>query len=118
MRDAYAVGRCGAMAGSEAELSGLRGPMGINRLASRIVPEALALFPVVVVTGATDDEWSRLVFWLTRALMDKTTEPNLPAGVRPDWHQEVGSLLNGYGTMPGREDADRLRAGARPGGSD
>jgi hypothetical protein len=42
MIDAYAVGRCGAMVGDWAALVRLRGPMGINRLTSRLLAEPLA----------------------------------------------------------------------------
>ena len=61
MRDAYAVGHCAAMAGEEAELSRLTAPQGVDNLASRVLPQPLATFPVIVATHAGDGAWAALV---------------------------------------------------------
>jgi general L-amino acid transport system substrate-binding protein len=101
MRDAYAVGRCGAMAGPWTELSELRGPLGINRLTSRLLPNALAHEALIAVTGGTDREWATIVLWVAHAVV-----PNLPgdwpvreiaippAGIRDDWRQNAGAYNN------------------------
>jgi general L-amino acid transport system substrate-binding protein len=95
MRDAYAVGRCGAMIGARTELSELTGPMGINRLTSRVVPEPLAPLPVVVATGTTDSKWTTLVFQVVKEI--ESAGPRLgikpgtpmPDGIRSGWQADV-----------------------------
>jgi general L-amino acid transport system substrate-binding protein len=94
MRDAYAVGRCGAMVGAGSELATLRGPLGINRLTSRLVPEPLALVPVIVATGAADRDWTSIVSWVTHVLVDDTADMP-PPGVRRDWLEDVRTVLGG-----------------------
>lgn len=100
MRDAYAVGRCDAMAGTETELAELRGPMGINRLVSRIVPVPLALVPVVAATGKRDRDWSAIAFWVARTIVGTEAGTPPPAGVRPGWREDFGASFSGSKTMP------------------
>jgi general L-amino acid transport system substrate-binding protein len=107
MRDAYAVGRCGAMVGAWSELSGMRGPMGINRLTSRLLPEPLAVVPIVAATSATDRDWAALVFFVVRAVVGDAAGPShepiagtmTPAGVRPGWREDISAALGGYDAM-------------------
>ena len=75
MEDAYAVGRCGAMVGSETILAGLRGPIGINRLTSRLVPEPLALVPIIAATSSADPNWAGLVFRVVNELTSGVASP-------------------------------------------
>jgi general L-amino acid transport system substrate-binding protein len=67
MRDAYAVGRCGALVGSETALAEMTGPIGINQLRSRLLPEPLSLEPVIVAAPARDPAWADLIFQVVRA---------------------------------------------------
>ncbi len=62
MLDAYNVQRCGAIAAETSELGVLRRNSGINHLASRILPDALASYPVFAATSVGDPDWSALVF--------------------------------------------------------
>ncbi len=71
MRDAYAVRRCAAMAGETTELARLTGGYGVNRLASRILPEPLATFPLIAATPAGDDAWAARV----RGVLARRTPP-------------------------------------------
>jgi general L-amino acid transport system substrate-binding protein len=99
MRDAYAVGRCGAMVGARTELSGLTGPMGINRLTSRVVPEALALLRVVVATRTTDGDWTTLVFRVVKEIetygagFRTRTRTSMPDGIRSGWLADAVAVL-------------------------
>jgi general L-amino acid transport system substrate-binding protein len=101
MQDAYAVGRCQAMIGGEPVLAGLRGPIGIRRLTSRLLPEPLALVPVIAATSSADPEWAGLVFWVVRDLMGHGTPQRGPAtatsgtppGIRADWREDVSAIL-------------------------
>jgi general L-amino acid transport system substrate-binding protein len=97
MEDAYAVGRCGAMVGAETTLAGLRGPIGINRLTSRLVPEPLALVPIIAATGSADPDWTSLVFWvvneLTKDVMSPGESATAPPGLRTGWREDVSAIL-------------------------
>lgn len=114
MWDAYAVERCGAMVGTLTTLSGLRGPMGINRLTSRVLPEALALVPVIAATAATDREWAAIVSWVVHERVGdvpdalpwpRTNMP--PAGVTRGWREDVGAVLGGGKALSrGASDGD------------
>jgi general L-amino acid transport system substrate-binding protein len=96
MRDAYAVGRCGAMAGTETELTAVLGPLGINRLTSRIVSEPLARVPILAAVGAGDRQWADLVFWVVGAMAGPSSlagNAGVPDGVRPGWREEATGVL-------------------------
>jgi general L-amino acid transport system substrate-binding protein len=77
MRDAYFVGRCGAMAGHRTELQTLRGETGVNRLTSRLLTKDLASVSIRVATPTTDRAWAMLVFRVVLAALDNK---GLPAG--------------------------------------
>jgi hypothetical protein len=87
------------MIGARTELSELTGPMGINRLISRVVPEPLAPLPVVVATGTTDSKWTTLVFQVVKEI--ESAGPRLgikpgtpmPDGIRSGWQADVVAVL-------------------------
>jgi general L-amino acid transport system substrate-binding protein len=89
MNDAYAVGRCGAMVGGEATLSGLREPMGINRLVSRLVAASLARVSLMAATGTSDRGWSAIVFWVARSLTGQSRSTVQPPGIRRGSREEM-----------------------------
>ena len=70
MSDAYAVGRCLAISGEATELARVRSLPSQARRASRILPEPLNVFPVVVATGTGDGKWSAIVAWVVHTLVD------------------------------------------------
>ena len=61
MKDAYNVGRCGAMAGVASTLEELRGDQGVNHLQSRLIEERLGLDPVIAMVPRDDPEWAAAV---------------------------------------------------------
>ena len=62
MADAYNVQHCQAIVGETTELQALRRDGGINHLKSRLLPEALATFPIIAaVPTDSDARWTDLV---------------------------------------------------------
>lgn len=61
MKDAYNVGRCGAMAGVASTLDGLRADRGVNHLHSRLIDEQLAPDPVYAMVPPADAELAAVV---------------------------------------------------------
>jgi general L-amino acid transport system substrate-binding protein len=69
MADTYIVQNCHAIAGEITSLASIRLYPGINHLTSRILPETLAVFPVMAVTGTGDAQWSAVVAWTMHTLI-------------------------------------------------
>ena len=61
MKDAYNVGRCGAMAGVASTLDELRADRGVNHVQSRLIDEQLGPDPVVAMVPPGDAQWAALV---------------------------------------------------------
>ncbi len=61
MKDAYNIGRCGAMAGLASTLDELRADGGVNHLVSRIIDEPLGPDPVIAMVPVGDGEWAATV---------------------------------------------------------
>jgi len=87
MVDAYAAQNCYAVVGEITDLAAIRNGEEVRRLASRILPETLADFPVIAATGTVDAKWSGLVAWAVYALI---------SGERQDSRWYAG----GAGAMP------------------
>ena len=113
MLDAYDVRRCRAIAGEATQLAAMRREGGVNHLASRILPQSLALYPVVAASGTKDGQWAALVAWVVDAIVLADAAPTawrapgadalpLPAaalGLREHWRDEVAAALGTYGGM-------------------
>ena len=110
MLDAYNARRCRAVAGEIAELALMREDGGVNRLISRILPEMLALDPVLAATGNGDGRWSALVAWVIDALIlsdrprsawraDTLPLPAAALGLREHWREEIHAALGSYGDV-------------------
>ncbi len=87
MVDAYAAQNCHAIVGEITDLAAIRDSEEVRHLASRILPETLADFPVIAATGTVDAKWSGLVAWTVYALI---------SGER----QESRWYAGGAGAMP------------------
>ncbi len=114
MLDAYNVQRCRAVAGEATQLAQMRLDQGVNHLVSRILPHALALYPILAATGIGDGQWSALVAWVTDAVIladapqsawrgDPFPLPAAALGLREHWREEVIAALGTYGTMLRRD---------------
>lgn len=113
MLDAYDVRRCRAVAGEVTQLAAMRLDSGVNHLASRILPQPLALYPVLAATGTGDGQWAALVAWVMDALVladaprtawrapgaDALPLPAEALGLREHWRDEVTAALGTYGDM-------------------
>lgn len=58
MKDAYNVGRCGAMAGVASELEEIRADGGVKHLTSRLLGEPLGSDPVIAYVPRGDADWA------------------------------------------------------------
>jgi general L-amino acid transport system substrate-binding protein len=68
MNDGYAVGYCKGLAGETTTLAQTRGG-GPGRSNHRILPEPLAVYPILAATGVADGEWAAIVAWTIHTLM-------------------------------------------------
>jgi general L-amino acid transport system substrate-binding protein len=113
MSDAYNVQSCHGLAGEITTLARVRLEPGVNNLSSRVFPEALAVFPVMAVTGTDDAQWSSIVAWTVHALVS-AERPETPwyaggAGAMPisapelgfdkDWQRRVLTAVGNYGDI-------------------
>ncbi len=113
MNDAYKVQSCHAVAGEITTLASVRLDPGVNHLSSRILPETLAVFPVMAVTGTEDAQWSSIVAWTVHTLVS-AERPETQwyaggAGAMPisanelgldkDWQQRVLTAVGNYGDI-------------------
>ncbi len=113
MNDTYVVQNCQAIAGEITTLATTRLEHGVKNLTSRILPEALAVFPVMAVTGTDDAQWSAIVAWTIHTLISaerpKTRWYAGGAGAMPiaapelgldkDWQTRVLSAGGNYGDI-------------------
>ncbi|HUZ90387.1 MAG TPA: hypothetical protein VMU78_00560 [Methylocella sp.] len=67
MRDAYMAGRCDAVADESTALARLRLQDGAK--ADRILPQPLAVFPVMACTAVADGKWAAVVAWTIHTLI-------------------------------------------------
>ena len=116
MHDAYDSGVCHALAGEATDLAALRSDGHPQRQGSRILPEPLARFPILVATGLDDAAWSADVAWIVMALLATQHAPgafkaggadSLPLdgpaiGLVADWQARMVAAAGSYDTMVDR----------------
>ena len=120
MEDAYAAQRCQAIAAESTELARIRTLPGQVRLRSRILPEALNVFPIVAATSMADGQWSAIIAWTVHTLIDAERPESdwfaggarampIPAaalGLRADWQARVLKATGHYGDIYARNLGD------------
>ena len=98
MDDAFAVQRCHAIAGETTLLGTLHLYRNMSRLEPRQLPEPLAQFPILAVTGNHDAPWAALVAWV----IDTVISAERPGG---KWHEGADRAMlmnaNPPGLLPG-----------------
>ena len=113
MNDAYNVQSCQAVAGEITTLASTRLDPGVNHLSSRILPETLAVFPVMATTGTGDARWSSIVAWTVHTLVSAERPETRwyagGAGAMPitanelgldkDWQRRVLAATGNYGDI-------------------
>lgn len=110
MIDAYNVQRCHAIAYEVTTLAVVREERGVNNLKGRILPEPIATYPVIAVTGTSDGEWSAIVAWTvytviaadrpstkwTVGSVNSIPAPLTELGLAKGWQARVVSLVGTY----------------------
>jgi len=113
MIDTYNVQNCHAIAGEITTLATIRLDLGVNRLSSRILPETLTNFPLMVATGTDDAQWSAIVAWTVHTLVSAErpetrwyaggagampiAAPEL--GLDKEWQRRVLAAVGNYGDI-------------------
>lgn len=108
MQDAFAAGRCAALAGDMPGLAARRSG------GARLLPDVLAADPVLMVTRQEDGRWAAVVAW-TLATLRQADRPGarpdaagmlrtlpLPGaalGLAPGWQGQVLKAVGGYGAI-------------------
>jgi len=113
MADTYAVQNCHAVAGEITTLASIRLEPGVNNLSSRILPDPLAVFPIMASTGTADGRWSSVVAWTVHTLIsaerhetkwhaggDRAMPVSAPElGLDKEWQQRVLKAVGNYGDI-------------------
>ncbi len=113
MLDAYAVGRCPAVAGELTALAALKLNAEAAGHPSRILPDALAVFPVLATMPRGDAEWASIVGWTVQTLLAaeppamvarSSGGPALPIpgpaiGLSPGWQARVIAAVGDYADL-------------------
>jgi general L-amino acid transport system substrate-binding protein len=113
MADTYQAQSCHAIAGEITTLAKIRLDPGLDRLKSRILPETLAAFPVMAVSGTGDAQWSAIVAWTVHTLISAERPQSrwyaggagaMPIraaelGLEPDWQQRVLTSVGDFGQI-------------------
>lgn len=73
--DTYGAQVCPAMASEITTLADVRLDGGVNHLTSRILPEPLAVFPIMAGTPLEDPAFSAIVAWAVHSLLRAETPP-------------------------------------------
>ncbi len=119
MRDAYKAGLCDAIAAEGTALAKLR--LQDFAKADRILPQPLAVFPVMACTATADGSWAAVVAWTIHTLIRADVREGswraggakaLPIdgadlGLRQEWQRQLIDTLGTYGDMYRRTLGDR-----------
>ena len=97
--DAYYAGHCNAMVNEITNIAAIRVEAATDGHPSRLLPEALAAYPIMAVTGLADPRWSALVGWIIPAVM--RPQPAADAvgatfGLAPGWAAAMRRATGDY----------------------
>jgi len=111
--DTYNVQVCRGLAAEETTLATVRLDGGVNELRSRILPDRLSVFPIMVATPAKDAEWAAIVAWTIHTLL-RAEAPSAPwtaggidslpldmteLGLPKDWQSRAVAAVGTYGDV-------------------
>jgi general L-amino acid transport system substrate-binding protein len=119
MRDAYRAGRCDAVAEEATALARLRSQDALK--GDRILPQPLAVFPVLVCTAIADGKWAAIVAWTIHTLLRADIREGswradgakalsidgADLGLDPDWQKRLIDTLGAYGEIYRRTLGDQ-----------
>jgi general L-amino acid transport system substrate-binding protein len=97
--DAFYAGRCGAMVNELTNIAAIRVEAETDGHPSRILPELLAAFPILAVTGLADARWSALVGWILQSVMRPQPAADAVAttfGLAPGWAAAMRRSVGDY----------------------
>ncbi|MBW4024739.1 MAG: hypothetical protein HIU92_16705 [Proteobacteria bacterium] len=97
--DAYYAGHCSAMVNELTNIAVLRIEAAADGHPSRILPDRLAAFPIMAVTGLGDPRWSALVSWILPAVMRPQPAADTVAttfGLAPGWLAAMRQAVGDY----------------------
>ena len=113
MFDAYNARQCEGLAGETTVLAAVRRAGAGRALDSRILPEPLAVFPIVAATPTNDGQWMAIVAWAIHSLQRADVASadwaaggleSLPVkapelGLADDWQARVVGAAGAYGAI-------------------
>jgi general L-amino acid transport system substrate-binding protein len=97
--DAYYAGHCGAMVNEITNVAAIRQQAAGDGHPSRLLPEPLAAYPIMAVTGLGDPRWSALVGWIVPAVMRPQPDAATVAttfGLAPGWQSTMLQAVGDY----------------------
>jgi general L-amino acid transport system substrate-binding protein len=118
--DTYNAQVCRGLAAEVTTLAAVRLDGGANELRSRILPEPLAMFPILAATGTKDAEWAAIVAWTIHTLLRAEVPSarwaaggldSLPLaapelGLAKDWQKRVVDAVGTYADVYRRNLGD------------
>lgn len=121
--DTYNARVCEAQVGEIGDLAVARLDAAGARLKSRILPEPLAIFPILAVTPATDPQWSAIVAWAIYTLqraelgaapwaargLESLAFNAADIGLADDWRSHVVGAAGTYADIYSRNLGGRSR---------
>ena len=113
MNDGYTVHYCKGLAGEATTLAETRGSGETSLSRHRLLPETLAVYPIMATTGVADGEWAAIVAWTIHTLMRaeapesdwavggvdslRIHAPEL--GLEEGWQKKLVALVGSYAEM-------------------
>jgi general L-amino acid transport system substrate-binding protein len=111
--DAYRAQACLGLASEVTTLADIRRDRGVRNIDSVILPEPLAVFPLMAATSTQDGLWSSLVAWTMHTVIradvpaaawraggvDALSVSGASFGLQADWQKRVLDTVGTYGDM-------------------
>jgi general L-amino acid transport system substrate-binding protein len=117
MNDGYNVQYCKALAGEITTLAETRATGDTAKSHHRILPEAIAAYPIMATTSTSDGQWAAIVAWTVYSLMRANSPTNdwevggvdslrihaPELGLEEGWQKRLVALAGGYADMYERD---------------
>jgi general L-amino acid transport system substrate-binding protein len=116
--DAYYAGHCGAMVNEITSIAAIRVQAAGDGHPSRLLPEPLAAYPIMAVTGLGDPRWAALVGWILAAVMRPQPAADTVGatfGLAPGWQAAMRQAVGDYDAIFRRNLGSDTRLDLPPG---